>query len=656
MIQITKIANVSSSNYEFNTERQNNPSSVIRYIVIGMTTDLHSGYAYARSYKQPLTAPKITYNYVIDKKGSIYQTIDDKLVPFTIKSSSDISRDENIDVLSICMMPEWDGEITYDDNYDRDSRFPESPYEGQYFILLKNRTINGVLYKIGLYKYSNDQWQLLEELSESAVKRPYESEYWSFDGAVEDSCINFIKWLQNKYSINDSRVLRVFDFNKSYNPAPYVVDEGEFWKDFKDRLSNTEAENQYIIIPEKSVTIDGEIQGLNPTMTPEEIIEMYGPDAKPKVEKIEGNAIIETEIPSSSFSFEIGIHNQKDTLWHLTETVDRCSWISYIDGGVGEFNFTFKNQDNEIDVQEGFNVGYWINGKAGFNGNIFRMSQSLSNKELINVKCLSFMSYLQNKGWANMQNKTASQIFSEVCTQLNLPHRVVDVSTYICKGKNYFADAWYKPIEDAIIDTLANTGEYYIIQDNFGTMEFRNIKNEDNIKNIKFSEDSCIIDGEFETDIENSYNYIIGYIKGNSAKKEDGSKETIIADAKGAKDESTIQQWGMLTNVEEVPEGSVASLQDYVNKRLAFYNSPRRYFRLTCVGVPGIIAGNIIWLELTNVVGVGNVAGGVIVDRCTHNIENKKHTMELELEIVQDGTLQADITKAIQKVKENEQG
>ncbi len=657
MVQVTKITNVSSSNYEVNSERASNPKSVIRYIVVGMTNDLHSGYAYARSYKNPLVAPKITYNYVIDKKGSIYQTISDDLVPFTVKSSSDEERSENVDVLSICMMPEWEGESAYDDSYDRDSNFPEQPYEDQYFILLKNRTINGVLYKIGLYKYINEVWVLLEELLESSVKRPFASENWAFDGAVEDSCINFIKWLQVKYEISDARILRVFDFNKMYNPSPYVYEEGEQWKNFKERLQAAEVTDQYIIIPEASVTVDGDITGINPKMSTEEIIEMYGPDAEPKENKLKGNSIGEAQTPQEDFTFEIGIHNQKDTLWHLNETVNKCSWTSYIDGGVGEFNFVFRNQENEIDIQEGYNVGYWINGFAGFNGNIFRISQKLSDKELLDVKCSSFIRYLQNKGWANMQNKTASQIFDEVCTQVNVPHRVIDASSHICKGKNYFADTWYKPIEDAIIDTLANTGEYYIIQENFGTLEFRNIMNIDNVKNIKFSEDSCIIDGAFESDIENSYNYIIGYIKGKADKNADGSsKEITIAAIAGAKDESTIQQWGMLTEVEEVPENNIAPLQNYINQRLKFYNSPRRRFTLSCIGVPGIIAGNIIWLEITNVVGVGNVGGGVIVDKCTHNIENSKHTMELELEIVQNGTVQANIYDIIKKMgKENEQ-
>ena len=389
-------------------------------------------------------------------------------------------------------------------------------------------------------------------------------------------------------------------------------------------------------------------------MTVEELIAMYGPDAVAQTNTLAqtDNAIVEADpTTSGKFYYEIGIHNQKDTLWRINEAAEKMSWVTYLEDGVGEFNFTFKNQDKQIDLKEGYNVGYWINGKAGFNGNIFKISQELNNKEMLSVTCLSYMRYLQNKGWAVMENKTASQIFDDVCTQLGLPHKIIDSSSYVCTSKNYFADTWYKPIQDAITETLANTGEYYIIQDNFGTLEFRNIKNEDNIKQIKFSEDSCIINGSFETSIENSFNFVVGYIKGDSKNTNGSNKEVEIASIAAAKDSSTIEQWGMLTTVEEVPKNTVASLQDYINKRLKFYNSPRKIFTLECMGVAGVIAGNIIWLEITDVVGTGNISGAVIVDRCTHNISNGKHTMELEVEIVQEGVLQFDITKYIQKLE-----
>lgn len=673
MTDIIKIANVSSSNYEVNSSRETNPKNAIRYIVIAMTNNLHSGYAYSNLYKNPLTAPKFSYNYVIDKNGRIYNTIDDKYVPFSVKSSTSDNRSENTDVLSICMMPTWDGD-SYGDEYEKGSKFPEDPETNQYFILTKARTISGESYPVGLYQYDGVDWILQEELTDIDVKRPMNSENWSFERATEESAIYLVKWLQRKYEITDTRVVRVYDFYKTYNPSPYIKDNSELWDNFKYELGGLESVPvEYCIVPETQTPIDEEIKKAHPESTVEELIEKYGPNAVGEKKEFTGNSIVDiTKGYDRNFTFRIGIHDTLQNnvngeiatttgnLWDIKNATEKCEWTTYLDSTVDEFSFTYRDRKKEIKLEEGFNVGYWINEIAGFNGNITEIKQKLSDKELHDVRALGWLRYLMCDGYKCFTNRTASQIFDEICTMLNIPHRVITPSNHICIARNYAGASWYSMIKDAIDDTLASTGEWYIIQPNFGELTFRNILDSEphkiesivgnmdlgsNIKSVIFSEKSCIIDGDYQTDINDSYNVVIGYISGE--KNDDGS--TQIAAMASAKDESTIQKWGMLTKLEEFKENNMVSLTKYVQDRLKFWNSPRRRLSLKCIGVPGIIAGNIIWVEIYDLDSVGNVAGGVVVDKCTHRIENGKHTMDLEIELVQDGTLQTIIYNSVKK-------
>ena len=648
----TKIES-SSANYEERGSRS------IQNIVIGMTNLTFSGYAYAKKYKSTLE-PKISYNYVIDKAGKIYETIDPQYAPFTINASNDIVRTDNQELVSICFMPEWSGGGMYDD-YEYGTQLPTSDLEnGRLFLLTKIVNKGSKSYPTGVYEVKDGEWELVEAVNINEIKRPYKSDSWSITDDTYKSLLKLTKYLSTKKDIPVSplHIRRVYDYYKTYNPAPFIDGSSNSgsWEQFLSDLEETEFE-VITVTPETQEVITEEDN--NKT---EELIEEYGENAgENKETKFEGDSIFSaTAMPGNKFTFELGIHDTLSTvadsanptkanivgnLWHIASVTKSVEWSSHLQDSCDELRFEFYNKDFQLDIKEGWNVGYYINGYAGFNGNVFKLSQEGKNKEMISVTCYGYMRYLQNEGWNLFENKTASQIFDEVCTILNIPHKVVDASTYICKKTNCFGKTYYNMIQQAIMETMTFSKEWYIIQPNFGTLEFKKILNQDNIQQIKFSEESAIIDWSFDSDINSSANAIITYKSGSTDSTTGKTEATLTGNAS---DSTSIAEWGYLLKL--IQEDSTENAMTIkASDWLTYYNSPRRTIKLTCLGIPGVIAGNIIYLEIDNLVSAGNFQGCLVVDDCTHKIESDKHTMELTCEIVQDGTLRAQIQNALEK-------
>ena len=661
---ITKIRDVSSGNYGDRQGRQ------ILHIVIGMTNNAHSGNAYAKSYRQQLS-PRITYNYVIDKLGNVYQTIPDEYAPYTVNSSSSSRQVNNQECISICFMPEWNGS-SLTDEYDNGTKFPKDAEAGQEFLLTKSIKINGSTYPTGLYEYDGVDWIIEEEITIEDIKRPYDSDDWDISQECEEALLNLVKWLQNKYNVITTNVLRVYDYFKTYNPAPYIYDEGENWESFRDSLNDLELEEKFRIIPESSPS------GEDITATDEEkeiatLIEQYGPDAGENIDnsfKADSSSITDTTVNLNSwnkYTFELGIHDTLKTnivqegettksvtsgkLWHITDVTRQVSWKTHLEENCDELDFEFHNEDNKAELREGFNIGYWMSGIGGFNGNIFTLSQSGENKELISGTAYGWLRYLKCDGWTTFENMTASQVFEKVCNIANIPHKVITPSSYICKTATCAGDTLYSAVQKAIYETMVYEKKWYIIQPFFdqtgGGIQFVDILWDKNIKQIKFDEESAILSWDFESSIDESANIIVTYTEGD---KDEETGKTSITATGSVKDESTIQEWGRLTKViqdQKPAKDSGGTLNVSADQWLTFYNSPRRTIRLNCMGIPGIIAGNIIYLEIFNVVSIGTIQGCLVVDECTHKIENGKHTMDLICEIVRDGTIQAQIYNAL---------
>lgn len=285
-------------------------------------------------------------------------------------------------------------------------------------------------------------------------------------------------------------------------------------------------------------------------------------------------------------------------------------------GSPGKLTFTtIKTDMVSMSFQEGDPVCFYYDNKPIFMGYVF--TKKRDREQHIEVTCYDQIRYLKNKYTYVFENKTATQIIDALCKDFNLQTGVMDNTAYVIPAVVEENKAALDIILDVLEETLLNTGNMFVLYDDFGKLQIKNCANmvsstlimEDTAENFDYSSS---IDSD-------TYNSIILYYKGED--------ETIKLFT--ASNPSTIKKWGTLRYFEEVKTPTIG--QNKANALLKLHDRKTR--KLTVNGAFGDIsvrAGTLIPVKLN----LGDIQANnyMLVEKVTHNFENDHYTMDLTLE------------------------
>ena len=266
----------------------------------------------------------------------------------------------------------------------------------------------------------------------------------------------------------------------------------------------------------------------------------------------------------------------------------------------------------------------------------YLMSVSMQDENRFSASFYDQLRYLRNVDVLTYKDITATELFKVICgvskslTQYNPDYRgqdielgVVDESSYklpptVSEGKSYF-----DMMRDAIDQTLAYEGRYFLIRDVFGKLEFRDIEN---------LRTDFVIDDE-GTGI--GYNYTIGIdrntfnqVKVGYENQDAGAREWGIA-----YDQELIDKWGVLQYYQLLKNKlSKAELDARAKQQLLLVAKPTRDVSLSCFGDFRISAGCGVSISLPRVRAF-NGLNSFSVTSCEHHISCDSHTMDLTLGI-----------------------
>ena len=285
-------------------------------------------------------------------------------------------------------------------------------------------------------------------------------------------------------------------------------------------------------------------------------------------------------------------------------------------GSPGKLTFTTIKTDMEsMNFQEGDPVCFYYDDKPVFMGYVF--TKKRDREHHIDVTCYDQLRYLKNKYTYVFENKTASQIIKSLCEDFGLRTNSFDNTAYVIPAVAEENKAAIDIILNVLDETLLNTGNMFVLYDDFGKLNVKNCANmvsttlimEDTAENFDYSSS---IDGE-------TYNSVILYYKD----KENGIKVYT------ASDPSNISQWGTLRYFEEVKTDAIG--QNKANALLSLYNKKTRELRVTgAFGDITVRGGTLIPVKLN----LGDVTTNnyMLVEKVTHNFEGDHYTMDLTLE------------------------
>jgi hypothetical protein len=309
--------------------------------------------------------------------------------------------------------------------------------------------------------------------------------------------------------------------------------------------------------------------------------------------------------------------------WDMSELVNSgINWETNIAEQPGKLTFEYIDQEN-ISINEGSPVSFKIDGQGIFFGYVFKKGRSKNGK--IPITAYDQMRYLKNKDTYVFSGLTASEIFLRITSDFKLKAEVVDASTYVVAPRVHDNKTLFEAIQYGIDETLINTGNWYMLRDNFGKLQFININT---LKTDLFiGDESLLVDYDFSSSIDDdSYNQI-KLIKEN---QETQKREIYIV-----KDSSTIKQWGLLQYFEKMDENAnAAQIQARADMLLKLKNRATKKLKLAALGDLRVFAGTGIVLGISDLEKEGIAANQYfMVTQCSHSFSNDMHIMQLELQV-----------------------
>ena len=272
----------------------------------------------------------------------------------------------------------------------------------------------------------------------------------------------------------------------------------------------------------------------------------------------------------------------------------------------------YRHARSGIDVADGNQCVFLVDGKERFRGIL--MNQNQGDKKQLKFKAYDNGIYLaNNKDTFVYKNKTADQVFSDVCSRFGIPPGEVAKCSYkipeLTKSKTTGQDA----VLDALGLDYKATGTRHFISSDKGKLSL--LQRKDQV--ISF-----VVDGD-----ANLYGY--SYTKSIESIKTRVrmiSKEgTTLAEKSNSALEQKI---GIFQEIQQPDESlTKAQVKDLVGSVLDTLDDPEETLTLNILGDPDVISGKAILVKIPHL----GISRAYYVDSDDHAFEDNMHTMSLTL-------------------------
>lgn len=272
----------------------------------------------------------------------------------------------------------------------------------------------------------------------------------------------------------------------------------------------------------------------------------------------------------------------------------------------------YRHARSGIDVADGNQCVFLVDGKERFRGIL--MNQNQGDKKQLKFKAYDNGIYLaNNKDTFVYKNKTADQVFSDVCSRFGIPTGEVAKCSYkipeLTKSKTTGQDA----VLDALgLDYKATGTRHFIISD----------KGKLSLLQRKDQVISFVVDGD-----ANLYGY--SYTKSIESIKTRVKMISKEGTTLAEKSNSALEQKiGIFQEIQQPDESlTKAQVKDLVGSVLDTLDDPEETLTLNILGDLDVISGKAILVKIPHL----GISRAYYVDSDDHTFEDNMHTMSLTL-------------------------
>lgn len=285
-------------------------------------------------------------------------------------------------------------------------------------------------------------------------------------------------------------------------------------------------------------------------------------------------------------------------------------------GSPGKLKFSYFN-DGNIKAEEGNQVKLTVDGIDVFFGFLF--SKKISSQDSSFVECTAYdqLRYLKNKDTYSYNNLTVGEVIKLIAEDFRLNIGELEDTGYKIPRREEQNKTLFDIIQNAIDETLQNTGKLYVFYDNVGKLTLKNI---DSMKLDLLIDTSTAVGYEYNSSIDsNTYNQVKVVYKNTKDKTND-----IFLVKSG----ESINKWGVLQLNESVETKESGTRK--AEALLKYYNKVYKTITVKdAFGDVRVKAGSsmVVMLQFEDV----KISNYMVAEKVTHTFKNDEHLMTLKL-------------------------
>lgn len=289
------------------------------------------------------------------------------------------------------------------------------------------------------------------------------------------------------------------------------------------------------------------------------------------------------------------------------------TWQTDRQGNPGSLKFSIP-KENIGRFEEGAHVALRVDGKGIFYGFVFQKKSS-ARSELVEVTAYDQLRYFKNKDTYVYEEKTAADLIGMLAADFNLQVGAVENTGFVIASRVEDNTTLFDIVQNALDLTLTNTGQMYVLFDDYGKISLRNI--------ASMALNFLIVDSSGE---DYSYTSSIDSDTYNKVKLVQENGQTGMRDVYIAQHGANMNKWGILQYYDTIEEGENGAAK--ANALLSLYNKPARNLSFSSLlGDVNVRAGSLIVVKMD--LGDIKLENLMLVEKCKHIFKNDIHLMDL---------------------------
>lgn len=300
-------------------------------------------------------------------------------------------------------------------------------------------------------------------------------------------------------------------------------------------------------------------------------------------------------------------------IYEISELVKSVSYVDKLNDGCSKLEFSYI--DDDLRIQNGSVVRFRYDGANIFYGYVFKHRQN-KQKE-ITVTAYDQLRYCKAKDTIVVKDDTIDSLVRKMCNYFNLKIGTLTSTGYKLPVSVQDDKTWLDIIYTAIDDTLTNTGRWYCLRDEFGSIAIREL--EELQLDLVLGDESLAYDYEYEASIDDNFYNQIKIVSDNETT---GKRDVYIT-----KDSGSIAKYGLLQYFEVLDKNyNPSQAKSKADALLQLYNREVETLELKCLGDVRVRAGSSFYGQIEDI----QLNKRLIVKFVTHEFV-PVHTMTVEV-------------------------